>query len=201
MTVTVQRFNEIGLSISPEKIYSPIDSINQYIIKNNISNVMVVGSDDEICQIQANHTLVNPELIILLDFEKNNFGYNDLQVIINNLNNENRIISASGSPYYLKNGRKIIDTGAFVSLLESITDQKIEILGKPSSQYFQNAQRIFNENLKSITVIGDDWKTDIMGAKNVGYNSILMRSGKYKLGDEKLCNPDSVIDNFLTLIP
>lgn len=199
--VQAQRFYDIGLSIDLEKIYTPIDSINQWITKKNISNVMVIGSDDEISQIHGSHTLENPELIILLDFEKNNVTYNDLQVIINNLNKGCSIISASGSPYYLKNGSKIIDTGAFVSLIESITDQSIEILGKPSSQYFLNGRFALGDNINPVTVIGDDWKTDIMGAKNVGYRSILIRSGKYKPGDEKLCSPDSLIDDLLALIP
>ena len=44
-------------------------------------------------------------------------------------------------------------------------------------------------------------KTDILGAKKIGLNSILMRSGKYIKGDEEKGKPDSVIDNFLALLP
>ena len=156
--VQVQRFRNIGLSVLPEKIYSPIDAINKMLLQENISNVMIVGSNDEIGQINANHTFQDPELIILLDFEKNNMSYNDLQRIINKIEKGCAVIAASGSLYYLNNGRKQIDTGAFVCLIESIIGRKIDIYGKPSSHYFLNAKSILGVHANSVTVIGDDWK-------------------------------------------
>lgn len=199
--VQVQRLRQIGLSLPPDKIYSPIDSINQMIAKEKVSNVMVMGSKDEIAQVKANHTCESPELILLLDFEKSNFSYKDLQAIIDHHENGADIFSASGSSYYLKDGKKQIDTGAFVHLFESITKCKIEILGKPSLHYFLNAKAVLNENSSSITVIGDDWQTDILGAKQAGFQSILIKSGKYCQGDEHKANPDSVIEDFLAILP
>ena len=200
-TVQVGRLKSIGLSLPPEKIYTPVDSINRFIYEEGISNVMVVGSDDEVCQIKANHTFKDPDLIVLLDFEKNNRTYNDLQLIIEHLERGCSIVSASGSPFYLKKGKKQIDTGAFVRLIESVTDRKITILGKPSSPYFLNAKSILGEGIDSVTVIGDDWKTDIKGAREVGFHSILMKSGKYRDGDEERGKPDGAVDSFLPLLP
>jgi len=198
--VQVQRLKNIGFPIIPEKIYSPIDSINEWIRQKSISNVLIIGSHDEIYQINANHTYQEPELILLLDFEKNNTTYNDLQMILNKVEKGCPIIAASRSPYYLKEGRKQIDTGAFVHLIESITDQRIEVFGKPSSHYFLNAQSILESEPHSITVIGDDWATDIVGAKEVGFGSILIKSGKYREGDEGRGQPDLLIDNFLAIL-
>lgn len=198
--VQVERFKRIGFPLQNKRVYTPIDTINTYIKCENISNVLVVGSQAEIDQIRADHNGNNPELIILLDFEKQNKSYNDLQQIIFQIEQGCPVISASGSPFYLKSGRKQIDTGAFVTLIESITGKKIPILGKPSRDYFLNAKSKLESDDNTVTVIGDDWSTDIQGANAVGFNSVLIRSGKYKIGDDKKGQAHLVIDNFLDLM-
>lgn len=194
----VARFQNLGFSVSPDHFYSPIDSINKHLLDEKISNVLIMGGKEEIDQIQANHTFESPELIILLDFEKNNGSYNDLQIVIDRVQEGCPIITASASPYYLKNGKKQIDTGAFVHLIESVMDLRIPVFGKPSSHYFLNAKSLLG-NSNDITVIGDDWSTDILGAKKAGLGSILIKSGKYCEGDAQKGNPDSVIDDLLVL--
>jgi len=199
--VQVKRFRDIGVSVLPDRIFSPIDSINSFITKRDISNVMIIGSDDEVNQIHAFQSYDNPELIILLDFEKRNLAYNDLQMIINAVESGCPMISASASLFYFKNGRKQIDTGAFVLLIESISNSKVEILGKPSLHYFLNAESVLNPGDEAVTVIGDDWQTDILGAKEAGFRSALIKSGKYIDGDENKGKPDLLIDDFNALIP
>lgn len=190
----VRRLEQLGVQISLESIYTPIDSINQYIESHHISHVYVVGSQEEISQIKAHHTLDSPELIICLDFEKSNISYGDLQLLIDKIHNSCPIMAASQSPYYLVDGKKRIDTGAFVALLESIIERKIPVFGKPSSQFFLNAQLTLGCS-DDIIVIGDDWSTDILGAKELGFRTALVKSGKYLEGDELKCGPDFLLDD------
>jgi len=196
----IKRLNKIGLTINISQIYSPINSINIYIDKNRFNSIMVIGSSDEANQIKGNITNSNPDLIILLDFEKSNITYSKLQTILDYVENGSHIVTASRSSFYLKNGKKQIDTGAYVALIESITNKTIPVLGKPSKEYFENAMSLLCGNHHEIvTVIGDDWQTDIIGAKSVGFNSILVKSGKYIDGDEKKSNPDLLIDNLFQI--
>ncbi|MBI9108885.1 MAG: hypothetical protein JEZ04_19235 [Spirochaetales bacterium] len=123
----VQRLRAIGITVSTEIIYTPIDSINKYLERNKINNVYVVGNESEISQIHATHSSNMPELIILLDFEKNNFSYNNLQTVIDHIAEGAKIITASRSTYYLKYKKKQIDTGAFVCLIESVTGLSIPV--------------------------------------------------------------------------
>ena len=50
--------------------------------------------------------------------------------------------------FYLKNGRKAVDTGAFVKIIEEITKKKIINFGKPSINYFDIAGKILNADKK-----------------------------------------------------
>ncbi len=198
--VQVERFRNLQVSVPPERIYSPIDSINQMMGEKGIRNVLVIGSPDEINQIRADHTWESPELVVLLDFEKENFGYRELQKIVQHLEKGCPLVSASASPFYLKEGKKQIDTGAFVALLESVTGQKTEILGKPSLRYFLGARSLLAAGNDPVTVIGDDWQTDVAGAKEAGFYSVLVKSGKYRPGDEHRGCPDRLTDDLRELL-
>ena len=198
--VQLERFQNLGISLSPEQIYSPVDSINQMIGLKSYRNVLIIGSPDEVNQIRANHTWESPELIVLLDFEKENFGYGEIQSIAELMENGCPAVSASGSPYYLKEGRRQVDTGAFVTLLESVTGRMVEVLGKPSLPYFTGAADLLVSGDTGVTVIGDDWQTDITGAKEAGFSAVLVKSGKYRPGDENRGVPDRVVEDLMELI-
>ena len=180
-----KRLLDVGISIEESRILNPITAINSYLTTNSIKNAYVVGSKHEKDQVVARHDKVNPEIIILLDFEKNNINYNELQILYSFMQNKIPVIAASGSTYYLKSDMQYLDTGAFVKLLESAGSIKVDIFGKPSKFYFAEGRKLLNCDNDDIFVIGDDWRTDITGAVESGFNALLIKSGKYKLDDEK----------------
>lgn len=192
------RLGSIGISIDEESIHGPIRVINEYVRQKGIKRVFIAGSESEIEQVEACHTQKDPQLAILLDFEKKNFCYEDLQAIYDLMQKGIPAVSASHSPYYFGRGRKLLDTGAFARLFEEASGRIIPVFGKPSPCFFNMAKKRLGD---SLWVIGDDCRTDIAGAKKAGLNTILIRSGKYCKGDENLCDPDMVIDDLMELVP
>ena len=189
------RLKNVGIIISTTQIFNPIIAINSYLEQNNIQKVYVIGSQLEIDQILMQQDKLNPQIIIILDFEKNNISYNSLQEAFVLMQQKIPVIAASGSGYYLKNNIKYLDTGSFVTLFEKAANIKIPIIGKPSKEYFNAGISILKTNPSNIVVIGDDWMTDIDGAKKVGCNSILVKSGKYVDGDEFKSKPNKIVSN------
>lgn len=194
-----KRLQNVGININVSQIMNPISAVNSYVKSKNYKKAFIIGSENEIRQVSIKEDKENPEIIILLDFEKDNIAFSELQKIFEFIQKGISVISASGSTYYLKNKRQILDTGAFVKLFESVADISIEILGKPSELYFNSAIKLLNTVPDKVTVIGDDWSTDISGANKAGCNSILIRSGKYKHGDELKCKLNKCIDNFVEI--
>ncbi len=89
----------------------------------------------------------------MLDFEKENIGYQTLQRIYEFMNQDVPVITASKSPYYKSvNGPKL-DTGAFVHMLESVGNKEIEVLGKPSKYYFEAGIQKLNALQKSVLLL------------------------------------------------
>lgn len=198
--VSIQhRLKSVGIEIGLDRIFNPIISINEYLNKNNYLSVYIVGSEKEKDQVNARIDENEPEVIILLDFEKINITFTDLQHIYKLISKGIPVVTASKSTYYLKDDQWILDTGAFVTLFEAASNVNIELMGKPSSNYFLAGALRLQADPKDITVIGDDYNTDIIGAKQIGCNAVLLRSGKYHPGDEEKCAPCQCVDHFMDI--
>ena len=195
----VDRLRKADIEVELANILNPIHSINTYLNRHGYKKVYIVGSEPEREQVKADCTAENPQLVILLDFEKKNVAYNELQKIFLFMQEGIPVVSASGSVFYNTENGKCLDTGAFVRLFEAAADVSIQILGKPPAEYFEAGIALLGAQNSDVLVIGDDWRTDIVGAQNVGCRSVLVRTGKYAAGDENRCQATYVINNLMEL--
>lgn len=194
-----EKLHEAGISLPINCILNPITAINAFLKNKKILKSYIVGSQFEIEQIISKHEVNDPEIIILLDFEKNNITYAELQIVFSLIQKGISVIAASGSTFYLKNGINYLDTGSFVNLLETTGNIQVKIFGKPSPDYFCAGIALLDSKPSNITVVGDDWSTDINGATNAGCKSVLLKSGKYMSGDEDKCEPGRVVKNLMDI--
>jgi HAD superfamily hydrolase (TIGR01450 family) len=194
-----KRLSDAGLAVPMPSIINPVIAINSYLKRKGIRSAYIVGSEQEVVQVCVPHNERLPEIVLLLDFEKENLSYSDLQDIFLFQQQGVPVITASASPYYLSDGRKQLDTGAFVRLFEAAGETKIEVFGKPSLSYYNEALEILDCPPEDVIVIGDDWRTDIQGAKNAGCQALLIRSGKYHERDEERVSGIGVIDSLIEI--
>ena len=76
------------------------------------------------------------------------------------------------------------------------------MIGKPRPEFFITALKSINCKAENAVMIGDDVEADVIGALDAGLQGILVKTGKYKSGDEEkikgraLCLDDvnSVVD-------
>lgn len=69
-----------------------------------------------------------------------------------------------------------------------------------NSYYFVGSSDIKSQlsiqpNKEDVIAIGDDVLTDIKGAKDYGITSALVKTGKYKSGDEEKIRPELILEN------
>ena len=74
-------------------------------------------------------------------------------------------------------------------------------MGKPSKTFFELALNDMGLRADQVAMIGDDILTDIGGACAMGIRGILVRTGKYRKGDETKAGikPSFVIDSIAQL--
>lgn len=185
-----------GIEIDPRRILNPIIAINEYIKIQEIARAFAVGGPEDLLQLEIISDEREPQIVVLIDFERNNATYETIQKVFCYIQRGIPMVSASGSKYYLKDGIRHVDTGAFVSLFDALSDKPILVLGKPSLGYFEVARSKLSCAPGDLIVVGDDWSTDITGALNFGANAILIRSGKYIEGDENKVAGTICVGNF-----
>jgi ribonucleotide monophosphatase NagD (HAD superfamily) len=88
-----------------------------------------------------------------------------------------------------------LDGGAYIAGLEEAAGVKATICGKPEKAYFDSALAMLGVTADRAAMVGDDIVNDILGAQAGGLTGILVRTGKYREGDEERHDekPDHVV--------
>ncbi len=91
--------------------------------------------------------------------------------------------------------------GAMVAMLESATGIKAFSVGKPSPVMMRTARKELELTTAETTMIGDTMETDILGAVQLGFHSILVLSGGTRLEDlpRYAYKPERVVESVATL--
>jgi len=80
-------------------------------------------------------------------------------------------------------------------MYELLTNQKATIIGKPSTEILKITMIELNKQRKDIILVDDDGFSDIQGGKQLGIETILVKTCVYKGGDEEKYKPNIIIDN------
>ncbi|KAG8266548.1 Haloacid dehalogenase-like hydrolase domain-containing protein 2, partial [Homalodisca vitripennis] len=88
----------------------------------------------------------------------------------------------------------------FVKALEYAASCKAEVLGKPCPAFFRTG--LEGVDAEEAIMIGDDARDDIQGAQALGMRGYLVKTGKYREGDENKINPPPyrIVDNFAAAV-
>jgi HAD superfamily hydrolase (TIGR01458 family) len=92
-----------------------------------------------------------------------------------------------------------LDSGAFVAGLEYAANTAATVLGKPSAAFFAAALDALDAVPAEAWMVGDDAESDIAGARAQGLHGVLVRTGKYRPGDESAARADGVVDSIADL--
>jgi len=93
--------------------------------------------------------------------------------------------------------------GAMVALLESATGQKAYHVGKPNPFMMRAARKRIGLRTEEVTMIGDTMDTDIRGATDLGFESILVLTGSSTRDTLKLYpfTPTRIVESIAELLP
>lgn len=93
--------------------------------------------------------------------------------------------------------------GAIVALLEAATGRKAYHVGKPNPFMMRAARKRIGLSTDEVTMIGDTMDTDIRGATDLGFQSILVLTGSTTLESlaEYPFRPTHVVNSIAELVP
>jgi len=120
---------------------------------------------------------------------KENFTADEYAQMIDFLLDGAKLVGMHETSIYAKNGRRYPGVGAILKMLEFATSVSYEVVGKPSVAFYTEAlNRLQSQNesasFEKTTIISDDVKGDLGGAKELGMKTVFVTSGKYKTAQE-----------------
>ena len=124
-----------------------------------------------------------PEAVLIASYD--NFSFDDFASMIEFENLGIKIIAMHETSIYKKNSRSYPGVGSIMAMLHYATNCKYEVVGKPSKAFYEQALTLLqkqNKNAKfsDVLIISDDFKGDLLKAKDIGMKTALVLSGKIK---------------------
>jgi phospholysine phosphohistidine inorganic pyrophosphate phosphatase len=109
------------------------------------------------------------------------------------------LIALGMTRYWRSNGGLQLDVGAFARALAFAAEKEPIVMGKPSPTFFQQAAAALSLPLTELCMIGDDIKTDVLGAQACGIKGVLVKTGKYRQEDLACGEPDLLLGSLADL--
>ena len=198
----VTKLKSMGLSLEINEVFAAPHAAVEYCKNMKYTTIDLVVPDNEMEEdfIDFDLHAENPQAIVLGDMG-NLFTFDLLNALFKKILNGAEIVAMHKNKYWHSGNGLTLDLGAFVTALEFATEKEAVVIGKPNPHLFQLAVKPWGLSFQSIYMVGDDIKGDIGGSNNVGMQSILVKTGKYR--EESLkrseITPDFIINSVADL--
>lgn len=181
-TEIVRKLQGMGLAIDPDHLYSAPMAALHYLREQGLRA----------------HLLVHPALLpefnrqpfqgddaVLVGDAGETFTYAHLNEAFRKLMDGAQLLAMGRNRYFREADGLSLDAGPFVAALENAAGVEAIILGKPATEFFHSACAAMETDPERTVMIGDDVEADVNGATRAGLRGVLVRTGKYRDGDEQ----------------
>ena len=179
--------HSIGFDFSFDKYLDPLMLLDSRVSKESVA---AYGAEEFLkTLVKMGYTLdyENPKTVLVAI--KEDFSADEYACMIDFLLGGASLVGMHETSIYAKNSKRYPGVGAVLKLLEFATSVSYDVVGKPSEAFYSEALKMLqiqssNARYEEITIISDDVKGDLGGAKELGMKTVFVTSGKYKTADE-----------------
>lgn len=191
-----------GFELKSSDIITPVTAAQDYLCENNIDSVMIVSCKAlEPLFSKKFRMSENPQAVILAD-DGSGISYSDINRAFEAVRKGAVLITLQKNKFYKRDGQMIVDLGFYAAGMEYISGKTALNTGKPSRLIFSAAlNRLELSSLNEIAIVGDDIEFDVIEPMKAGVFGVLVRTGKYEKGVEKMFekSPNLTIDSIAEL--
>ncbi len=190
-----RHLRELGFYIESGRILSAADATADYVRQERLHPYLLVHPG--VRGLFADLLDPIPNAVVLGD-AGDAFDYDHLNRAFRLLMEGAPLITMGDSRYFQdRDGELCLDIAPFRAALEVAADVRATIIGKPSANFFLTACHHLALSPEDVMMIGDDARTDVAAARKAGLQACLVRTGKYREGDEQSC-PDALVADSLS---
>lgn len=175
------KLESMGFDVPEAAIFTAPGAVRARLERDGLTPLLLIhpGLEPEFAD------LVGPEPdVVVLGDAGDAFTYQALNRAFRVLMGGAPLIAMGNNRYFQEPDGLSLDIGPFLAALEYASETKGLVLGKPSPEFFHAAVAAVGCRPEETVMIGDDAVADVEGALNAGLQGILVRTGKYRAGDE-----------------
>ncbi|KAM8961781.1 haloacid dehalogenase-like hydrolase domain-containing protein 2 [Pelodytes ibericus] len=180
------RLRNLGFEITEDEIFTSLTAARNLLERREVRPMLLV--DDSALRDFEGIATHNPNAVVI-GLAPEHFNYQTMNKAFRLVLDGAPIIAIHKARYYKKKEGLALGPGPFVTGLEYATDTKATVVGKPEKTFFLEALKSTGCLAKESIMIGDDCRDDIGGAQDSGMLGILVKTGKYRAGDEEKIQP------------
>jgi HAD superfamily hydrolase (TIGR01458 family) len=180
--VILERLTGMGLDVRDDELLTPSRAAIEWLELQGRAAHLLIHDDlrEDFAGIGD-----GPGAAVVLGDAADGFTYDALNECFRRIADGAPFLALARNRYFMESDGISLDLGAYVVGLEYATGQPAVVLGKPAPAFFEAALAIVGCAAAEAAMIGDDVEADVNGAIEAGLNGILVRTGKYRPGDDQ----------------
>jgi 4-nitrophenyl phosphatase len=195
-TLTVKQYQQklasFGVNVESWQVINSPQAARQYIqnIYPEGSPIFVIGEDGLIEEmIKSNYIIQPTHVVAVVVGMDRGLTYEKLCQATLNLRAGADFIATNSDRTFPTPAGLVPGVGAVLALLETASDKKPKVVGKPEPLIYEIALERMNVAPQETLVIGDRLETDILGAQRMGCHTAVVLSGVSTLEQIEKWNP------------
>ena len=192
----LRHLHDFGFELAQEELFTAVDAARQWLAERRLRPYCLVH--EAIRSEFQDFEQRDPNAVLIADAAEG-FTYEALNHAFRLCLEGAPLLCVGYNRYFTAAGQLWLDAGAFVRAVEFAADAEAVVVGKPSAEFFRQVLVSAKATAPESLMVGDDVFGDVEGALGVGMHACLVRTGKYRAGDENKISGafhlvDSVVD-------
>lgn len=183
---------EHDFPVEPEWLYTPSYTARKVLVDRGHTSGVLLGDEasreDFSWFEEKDHGTA-----VVLATEAHDRTIADLQPAFRSLLKGAAFYTLQRNRFFRKGDAFWTDLGPVASFLTYASESEAETLGKPSSLLFDAIADAAGVARERILMVGDDAEFDVSAVRKLGMEAVLVRTGKYREGDEKRHSPGPTV--------
>ena len=194
--VLAKHLEGLGLLDKSAHLYTPVMVARRVLPERGHDRGILIASKSQLEDYDWFHEAPDGPAVLLAS-EVHEWRVGELQPAFRRLLDGAAFYALTRNRYYRVEGEFRLDVGGVAALLAFCGGREPETLGKPSPILFDTIAREAGVRRDAIVMVGDDAEVDVAASVALGMRGILVKTGKYREGDERLGirPPTAVVGN------
>jgi len=194
------RLHAQGLLEDPRELITPAATARRVLVERGHASGLLIVDDAARGDFAWFEEAAGGPAVVLAT-EAHDLRIADLQPAFRRLLDGAELYTLQQNRYFRGGSDLVTDLGPVAAFLSYASGREPQNLGKPSRLLFEALARETGCSLGEIAMVGDDAEFDASGAVAIGMRGLLVRTGKYRAGDEDGVSPPptAVLDSIADL--